>query len=42
MVIYLVAGTIAHFLNLSNLGLYGLANLGLTIIAAALLSRMGW
>jgi membrane protease YdiL (CAAX protease family) len=40
--IYLVAGTIAHFLNLSNLGLYGLANLGLTIIAVALLSGMGW
>jgi hypothetical protein len=36
--VYLLAGTIAHFLNLSNLGLYGLANLGLTIIVVALLT----
>jgi membrane protease YdiL (CAAX protease family) len=42
IVVYLLAGTIAHFLNLSNLGLYGLANLGLTIIVAALLTGMGW
>ncbi len=40
--VYLVAGTIAHFLNLSNLGLYGLANLGLTVIAIILLTAMGW
>ena len=40
--VYLVAGTIAHFLKLSNLGLYGLANLGLSVIALALLSGMGW
>lgn len=40
--VYLVAGTVAHFFNLSNLGLYGLANLGLTIIVTALLSGMGW
>jgi membrane protease YdiL (CAAX protease family) len=40
--VYLIAGTIAHFLNLSNLWLYGLANLGLTIIAATLLTIMGW
>jgi membrane protease YdiL (CAAX protease family) len=40
--VYLLAGTIAHFLNLSNLGLYALANLGLTIIVAALLTVMGW
>jgi CAAX protease family protein len=42
ILIYLLAGTIAHFLNLSNLWLYGLANLGLTIIAATLLTTMGW
>lgn len=40
--VYLLAGTIAHFLNLSTLGLYGLANFGLTIIVAALLAVMGW
>jgi len=40
--VYILAGTIAHFLNLSNLALYGLANLGLTIIVAALLTLMGW
>ena len=40
--IYLLAGTIAHFMKLSNLGLYGLANLGLTIVAILLLSFMGW
>jgi membrane protease YdiL (CAAX protease family) len=42
IVVYLIAGTIAHFLNFSNLVLYGLANLGLTIIIAVLLSVMGW
>jgi membrane protease YdiL (CAAX protease family) len=42
IVVYLTAGTIAHFLKLSNLGLYGLANLGLTIIVAVLLTVMGW
>ena len=40
--VYLLAGTIAHFMKLSNLGLYGLANLGLTIIAILLLTIMGW
>jgi membrane protease YdiL (CAAX protease family) len=40
--VYLLAGTIAHFLDLSNLGLYGLANLGLTLIVAVLLTVMGW
>ncbi len=40
--VYLLAGTIAHFLNLSNLGLYGLANFGLTVIAAVMLTAMGW
>lgn len=42
IVVYLVAGTIAHFLKLSNLDLYGLANLGLTVIVAVLLTVMGW
>jgi membrane protease YdiL (CAAX protease family) len=42
MVVYLMAGVIAHFLNLSNLGLYGLANLGLSVIVAIILSVMGW
>ncbi len=40
--VYLLAGTIAHFMKLSNLGLYGLANLGLTIIAIVLLTVMRW
>lgn len=40
--VYLLAGTIAHFRNLSNLALYGLANLGLTIVGATLLTGMGW
>jgi membrane protease YdiL (CAAX protease family) len=42
IVVYFTAGIIAHFLNLSSLGLYGLANLGLTIIVAVLLTVMGW
>ena len=40
--VYLLAGTIAHFMKLSNLGLYGLANLGLTITAILLLTKKGW
>jgi membrane protease YdiL (CAAX protease family) len=40
--VYLLAGTIAHFMGLANLELYGLANLGLTIIVAVLLTAMGW
>lgn len=42
ILVYLMAGTAAHFLKLSNLELYGLANLGLTIIVAAMLTAMGW
>jgi membrane protease YdiL (CAAX protease family) len=42
IVVYLLAGTIAHFLNLSTMGLYGLANLGLTVIVALFLTVMGW
>ena len=40
--VYLVAGTIAHFANLSNLGLYGLANFVLTILVAVMLTLMRW
>jgi uncharacterized protein len=40
--VYLLAGTIAHFMHLSNLELYGLANLILTILAAVLLTILGW
>jgi uncharacterized protein len=42
ILVYLLAGTVAHFLDLSNLGLYGLANLGLTLVCVALLTGMGW
>jgi membrane protease YdiL (CAAX protease family) len=42
ILVYLVAGTIAHFLGLSNLWLYGLANLGLSVGAAVLLTTMRW
>jgi membrane protease YdiL (CAAX protease family) len=40
--VYLIAGTVAYFLKFSNLALYGLANLGLTFLVAATLTRMGW
>jgi uncharacterized protein len=42
IVIYLISGTIAHFLNLTNMGLYGLANFILTLIVAIMLTVMGW
>lgn len=42
IVIYLVAGTIAHFVNFSTMGLYGLANLGLTVTVAVVLTATGW
>jgi uncharacterized protein len=42
ILVYLALGTIAHFTNLSNIGLEGIANLVLTIIAVTLLSVMGW
>jgi membrane protease YdiL (CAAX protease family) len=42
ILVYVLAGTIAHLLRLSNLGLYGLANLGLTVIVAVLLTTMRW
>ncbi len=40
--VYLVAGTVAHLLGLGSLGLYGLANLGLTVVAVGLLTAMRW
>lgn len=42
ILVYLAAGTIAHFAGLSNLGLYGLANLALAVLVAAALTRLGW
>lgn len=42
VIAYLAAGTAAHLLGLPNLALYGLANLGLTLIAALLLTRLKW
>jgi len=40
--VYLIAGTIAYFLKFSNMALYGLANLGLTLISIALLTTLKW
>lgn len=40
--VYLLIGTVAYFTQLSNGWLYGSASLLLSIIAAILLSRMGW
>ncbi len=42
ILVYLLAGTAAHFLNLTTMGLYGLANFALTIIVASMLTVMGW
>ncbi len=42
ILVYIVAGTIAHFMKLSTMGLYGLANFGLTIILTIMLTVMGW
>lgn len=41
ILVYLLAGTFAHVINLSNLELEGVANMTLTIMAALLLSLMG-
>lgn len=38
ILVYLLAGTLAYFLNLSNFGLYGLANLALTVIVIVILT----
>ena len=40
--VYLLAGTIAHFANLSTMGLHALANLALAVVVTFLLTRMGW
>jgi uncharacterized protein len=40
--VYLLAGTLAHFMKLSNMGLYGIANLILSIVSATLITVMGW
>lgn len=40
--VYLLVGTIAYFLELSNMALYGLANLGLALIVIVLLTRLRW
>lgn len=40
--VYLLVGTVAYFTQLSNHWIYGSASLLLSIIAAVLLSRMGW
>lgn len=42
ILVYLVAGTISHFLSLGNLELYGIANIALTAIVATMLTAMGW
>ena len=42
ILVYLLAGTVNHFLGRSNLFLYGLANLGLAVILAILLTAMRW
>jgi hypothetical protein len=42
IIVYILAGAVAHFMKLSNLGLYGIANLGLSIIAAVIITGMGW
>lgn len=42
ILVYLSAGTVAHFMNLSNLELEGIANITLTLMAVLLLSLMGW
>lgn len=42
VLVYLLVGTIAYFLKLSNMALYGLANLGLTLIVVVLLTALRW
>lgn len=42
VMVYLLAGTFAYFLRLSNMTLYGLANLGLSLIVIILLTRLKW
>ncbi len=40
--VYLLVGTVAYFTQLSNEWIYGSASLLLSIIAAVLLTKMGW
>lgn len=42
VIVYLLAGTCAYLLRLSNMALYGLANFGLTLIVIILLTRLKW
>jgi membrane protease YdiL (CAAX protease family) len=42
ILVYLVAGTVAHFRGMGGLWLYGFANFALTVIGAAFLTRMRW
>lgn len=42
VIVYLLVGTLAYFLGLSNMALYGLANLALTLIVIGLLTRLKW
>ncbi len=42
VIVYLLAGTFAYLLRLSNMTLYGLANFGLTLIVIILLTRLKW
>ncbi len=40
--VYLLSGTVATIMRLSNTALYGMANFGLAIIAVFLITIMGW
>lgn len=40
--VYLVAGTVDHFLHLGGLGVYALANAALVLILAIVVTRLGW
>ena len=42
VMVYLFTGTLAYFLGLSNMTLYGLASLGLTLIVIVLLTSLRW
>jgi len=42
IIVYLLVGTVAYFTHLSNDWLYGIASLILSVIAAFLLTQMGW
>jgi CAAX protease family protein len=42
VLVYLAAGTIAYFAGLGSLEVYGMANVGLAVLLAATLTRLGW